>query len=257
MIRIDKETYSPYCEENDPAYPGGKAVPAPTGNSIAGTPWRASLFNQMIGFFQATIVEAFGSYSISGEPDKVGQSEVLSALNTIAARIASQEITPELILSRLKTVDGINSGLDADYLGGRPADYYLDAGIGFFVKAISGIETVIPFTELSYEEISGKRFCIIVTASGNYPEFISFNAEMEEDGLHVRPVRLIGGELIPGTRSKKWGESKWGSGGEFVSAKKWGVGKWGESVWGGGRWISGDMWGAYAPMYINIVIKEI
>jgi hypothetical protein len=110
---------------------------------------------------------------------------------------------------------------------------------------------------LDYEEIAEKQFCIIVTAAGNYPEFISFNAEMKEDGLHVRPVRLIDGELIPGTRSKKWGEGKWGAGGEFVSAKKWGVGKWGEGVWAGGRWISGDTWGAYAPMYINIVIKEI
>jgi hypothetical protein len=114
MIRID-ENYSPYREDNDPAYPGGKAVSAPTGNSIAGTPWRASLFNQIIGFFQAAIVEALGSFSIFGEPDKVGHSEVLSALNIIAARIAGQEITPELILNRLKTVDGTGSGLDADF----------------------------------------------------------------------------------------------------------------------------------------------
>jgi hypothetical protein len=257
MIRIDKQTYTPYCDEDDPAYPGGKAVPAPTGNSIAGTPWRATLFNQIIGFFQAAIVEALGSFTISGEPDKVGQSEVLSALNILSARIADQEITPELILNRLKTVDGTGSGLDADLLAGLPASFYLDAGIGFFVKAVSGIETIIPFTEIGYEKIDGKQFCIIVTAAGNFPEFISFNAEMKEDGLHIRPVRLINGELIKGTRSKKWGEGKWGSGGEFVSAKKWGIGKWGDGVWAGGRWISGDTWGAYAPMYINIVIKEI
>jgi hypothetical protein len=256
MIRID-EKYTPYREDNDPAYPGGKAVPAPTGNSIAGSPWRASFFNQILGFFQAAIVGALGSYVSSGEPDKVGQSEVLAALKIIAARITDQDITPELILNRIKTVDGPGSGLDADFLGGRPADYYLDAGIGFFVKTVSGVETVIPFTELDYETIAGKKYCVIVTAAGNYPEFISFNADMQDDGLHVRPVRLINGELIPGTRSKKWGEGKWGSGGEFVSAKKWGVGKWGDGVWAGGRWISGDTWGAYAPLYINIVIKEL
>jgi hypothetical protein len=256
MIRIDKD-YSPYREENDPAYPGGKAVPAPSGNSIAGTPWRAKLFNQIIGFFQAAIVDALGSYTVSGEPDKAGQSEVLSALNIISARLTDQKITPELILNRLKMVDGPGSGLDADFLGGHPADYYLNAGIGFFVKTISGIETVIPFTEVDYETITGKHFCIIVTAAGDYPEFVSFNAEMKDDGLHIRPVRLIDGKLIPGTRSKKWGEGKWGAGGKFVSARKWGTGNWGEGVWAGGRWISGDMWGAYASMYINIVIKEI
>jgi hypothetical protein len=239
MIRIDKN-YSTYIEENDPAYPGGKAVPAPTRNSIAGTPWRARLFNQIIGFFQAAIVDALGSFIISEDPDRVGHSDVLSALRIIASRLANQEITPELILNRLKTVDGIGSGLDADYLGGRPAAYYLNAGIGFFVEAISGVETVIAFTELGYEEITGKNFCIIVNASGNYPEFVSFNAEMKEDGLHIRPFRFIDGKLVPGTRSKKWGE-----------------GNWGEGVWAGGRWISGDTWGAYAPMYINIIIKEI
>jgi hypothetical protein len=256
MIKIDNE-YTPYYKGDDPAYPGGKAVPAPTGNSIAGTPWRATFFNQILGFFQAVIVEALGSYIVSGEPDQVGQSEVLSALKVISTRLADQEITPELILNRIKTVDGLGSGLDADLLGGRPADYYLDAGIGFFVKAVSGIETVIPFTEVDYETITEKKFCIVVTAAGDYPEFISFNAEMKDDGLHIRPVRFIDGKLIPGTRSKKWGEGKWGGGGEFVSAKKWGIGKWGEGVWAGGRWIGMDKWGAYAPMYINIVIKEI
>jgi hypothetical protein len=79
-------------EENDPAYPGGKAIPSPGGRSVAGTPWRASWFNTILGFFQALIVEARGSFIVSGNPDKVGESDLLNSLKKIIENMYSDDI---------------------------------------------------------------------------------------------------------------------------------------------------------------------
>jgi hypothetical protein len=255
MIRIDSD-YTLYRRDDDPFFPGGKAVPAPTGNSIAGTPWRASWFNTILGFFQAAIVDAKGELIVSGQPDQVGDSDILSALKIISERITDTLVNSAFILQRLKTVDGIESGLDADLLGGHTPDYYLNSGIGFFVKAVYGIETVIPLNELNIEFNPSKQYPVFVSAGGDYPEFVSFNAELLSDGLHIRPVRLIGGELVKGTRMKKWGQGKWGTGRVYVSGKKWGDGKWGNGKWSANRWLAGDLWGAYAPMNVNIIFKE-
>jgi hypothetical protein len=255
MIRID-ENYTPYREDNDPAYPGGKAVPAPAGNSIAGTPWRAGFFNQIMGFFQAASVEAAGSFEVSGVPDKVGNSDILSAIKVIAARMADEQITPGLILNRLKTVDGAGSGLDADLFAGKPPNYYLNRGIQFSLKQIIGIETIIPLSELNIQYDPEKQYPLLVTAYGVYPEFVSFNADMQPDGVHIRPVRLVDGQLVPGTRIKKWGTEKWGTGSQYVTGKKWGGGKWGDGKWSASRWLGGNTWGGSAPMFINIIIKE-
>jgi hypothetical protein len=245
-------------DNTDPAMPGGKAKDDPTGDSFAGTPWDAVWFNQMLGFFLAAIIDAFGSMnSASGTHDKVGQSDVLNALKTIMQRIIGEDVTPEFILHRIKTVDGTGSGLDADLLGGFPPAYYLASGIGFFVKAISGPETVIPALELDIQYNPQKQYPVFVSASGNYPGYISFSAEMLADGLHVRPARLEDGKLVYGTPMRKWGISKWGEGGQFLPGKKWGEGKWGDDKWSASRRIGGVAWGTYAPMYINIIIKEL
>ena len=241
----------------DPAMPGGKAKDDPTGDSFAGTPWDAVWFNQMLGFFLATIIDAFGSMmNASGTHDKVGQSDVLNALKVIMQRAINQDVTPEFILHRIKTVDGIGSGLDADLLGGFPPPYYLNSGIGFFVKAISGEETIIPALELDLQYNLQKQYMVFISPHGNYPDYVSFNAEMLADGLHVQPMRLIGGKLIAGTPKRKWGVVKWGAGGYSLPGKKWGEGKWGDGQWSASRWVGGDTWGAYMPMYINIIIKE-
>jgi hypothetical protein len=84
MIRID-ENYTDYFDATDPAYPGGKAIPVSQGNRTDGTPWRALWFNTIFGFFTALIVEAWGEFTISGEPDKVGQSDLLNALRKVIA----------------------------------------------------------------------------------------------------------------------------------------------------------------------------
>jgi hypothetical protein len=82
MIRIN-EDYTPYFDDTDPAYPGGKAVPVSQGNRTDGTSWRALWFNTILGFFTALIVEAWGEFSVSGEPDKAGQSDLLDSLKKI------------------------------------------------------------------------------------------------------------------------------------------------------------------------------
>jgi hypothetical protein len=85
MIRID-ENYTPYYDGDDPAYPGGKAIPVSAGNRTDGTPWRALWFNTILGFLQALVVEAKGSFIVSGTPDKVGESDLLDALKAVIAK---------------------------------------------------------------------------------------------------------------------------------------------------------------------------
>jgi hypothetical protein len=92
MIRIDDD-YSPYRDESDPVgYPGGKAKPVSQGNRTDGTPWRALLFNTIIGFFQALIVEAQGSFIVNGVPDKVGNSDLLTA----SKKLMREAVNPEI-----------------------------------------------------------------------------------------------------------------------------------------------------------------
>jgi hypothetical protein len=91
MIRID-ENYSEYRDGSDPGYPGGKAVPVSAGNKTDGTPWRALLFNDITGFFQALIVEAFGEFAVSGTPDKVGSSDLLAAVKKLGEKAVNPDI---------------------------------------------------------------------------------------------------------------------------------------------------------------------
>ena len=87
MIKIDGD-YCEFREDNDPNYPGGKAIDAPTGDSIEGTQIKADLVNTTVGFFQAAIVDAHnGHFEISGVPDHAHASDVLDALKIISARV--------------------------------------------------------------------------------------------------------------------------------------------------------------------------
>jgi hypothetical protein len=99
MIKINN-AYSPYNQQNDPGYPGGKAVPVSAGNRTDGTPWRALLFNDIQGFFQSMIMEAEGSFKVSGSPDKVGASDLLNALKKIAKAAQNPQM-----LERIETLE--------------------------------------------------------------------------------------------------------------------------------------------------------
>jgi hypothetical protein len=257
MIRINAK-YTDYYDDGDPHYPGGKAVDTATGDSEDGTPYKAEWMNDVNGFHQAAVVEAQGSFEVNGLPDRVGDSDILKALKIIMNRRIGIEVTAERILALLLTVDGAGSGLDAGLLGGKSPDYYLTASAsGFFVKPISGPETVIPWLELGIDYSTGKDFIIFISAHGLYKEFISFPYDVRDDGLHIFPQKLINGKIIPGTRMKKWGIGKWGEGAIYVPGKKWGDGLWGEAKWDASRTVGGDTWGGYEPMNINMQIKEI
>jgi len=257
MIKLNL-SYSVFVDTNDPKHPGGAAINTSTDEEEDGTPILAQLVNDNRGWKEAAIVEARGSFIVSGVPDNVSSSDVLSALKIIMARMIDSNVTPQLILSRLLTVDGAGSGLDADLFGGHPPEYYQRASsAGYKVIQISGPETIIPWSELNLDFAPGKVFAIFITAHGNYPDYISFPYEAKSDGLHVFPQRLIGGKLVAGTGMKKWGIGKWGEGKEFVPGRKWGAGKWGSGKWDASRFVGGEAWGVYAPMPINIQFKEV
>jgi hypothetical protein len=255
MIKIDAK-YTDYFDNSDPLYPGGKAIDTTNGDTEDGTPYKADWMNDVDGFHQAAVVEALGTFRVSGAPDRVGASDILNALKTIMSRRINNEVTAQKVLALLLTVDGAGSGLDADLLGGHPPAYYLAAtSSGFFVKPISGPETVIPWLELGIQYSTGNDFIIFISAHGLYKEFVSFPYDVQDDGLHVYPQKLIAGALVPGTRMKKWGIGKWGEGTIYVPGRKWGEGLWGAGKWDASRTVGGDAWGGYEPMNINIQIK--
>jgi hypothetical protein len=82
MIRIDK-SYDDYFISGATGYPGGKAKDATSESGVDGTKWAAAWFNTIAGFFQALIVEALGQFTVSGTPDRVGQSDLLNAVKKI------------------------------------------------------------------------------------------------------------------------------------------------------------------------------
>jgi hypothetical protein len=232
MIRINVQ-YTDYFDNSDPEYPGGKAIDTTSGESEDGTPYKANWMNDVNGFHQAVIVEAHGEFQVSGAPDRVSSSDILNALKTIMNNRTAAQVTAEYILARLLTVDGTGSGLDAALLGGKPPEYYQAAATaGFFVKDISGIETVIPWLELGIQYTPEKRFAVFISAHGlyqDYKDYISFPYDVKLDGLHIFPQRLLNGELVGGTPKKKWGIGKWGG---------------------------GDSWGGIKSMKINLQVKE-
>ncbi|MCL2381363.1 MAG: hypothetical protein FWC64_07180, partial [Treponema sp.] len=85
MIKID-ENYTDFRDDTDPNYPGGKAVDAPTPESVEGTPFLAKWMNCLNGFRQALFQKAFGSLaSVSGEPDHANESDTVKAIEKLIA----------------------------------------------------------------------------------------------------------------------------------------------------------------------------
>jgi hypothetical protein len=89
MFRVDKN-YTQYRDETDQDYPGGKAIDAPSGDNVEGTQYDERFFNQVFGFFQAVILDAYGEMRMSGVPDNANESEVLDALKTINAKVTDK-----------------------------------------------------------------------------------------------------------------------------------------------------------------------
>ncbi|MDR2786554.1 MAG: hypothetical protein LBB83_11645 [Treponema sp.] len=193
MIKIDAK-YTDYFDNTDPLYPYGKAVDTSNGDAEDGTPYKADWMNDVDGFHQAAIVE--GQVQISGVPDRTGASDILNALKKIMSACIGIEVTAEKILALLLTVDGAGSGLDADLLGGHTPSYYLSAILsGYYIKPISGPETVIPWLELDIQYAGENNLIIFISAHGGpYKEFVSFPYATRDDGLEA--IRLTKGANV-------------------------------------------------------------
>jgi len=266
MIRLN-HSYSPFVNTSDPNHPGGAAIDTTTEDEEDGTPIYARLVNDIRGWMEAAIVDARGSFIITEQPDRPGASDVLNSLKIIINRLIDLNVSPQMVLARLIPVDGAGSGLDADLFHGRPPEYYLRAATaGFFVTHICGPETVIPWTEFGIEYEHGMPLCVFISVHGNYPDYVSFPYEVKSYGIHIYPQRLINGKLVAGTGRKRWGTGKWGTGKQCVPGEIWGMGKWGTGKWGMEKWgegwsasriVGGEAWGVFAPMPINIQLKEV
>ena len=79
MLKID-QNYTDYRDDNDPDYPLGKAVNAPSEESVEGTPYLAEWMNCLNGYRQAIYKKAFGDFkNVTGKPDTANESDTLKA----------------------------------------------------------------------------------------------------------------------------------------------------------------------------------
>jgi len=98
------------------------------------------------------------------------------------------------------------------------------------IVEISGPQTVIPLSELGITFNPVSKYAVFVSPNGNHPEFLPIGAELLQSGLHIYAQRLIDGQIVPGTRRKRWGSGKWGD---------------------------GSKWGEFGIIAVNILIKEL
>jgi uncharacterized protein (DUF2345 family) len=87
MALIPSSRYPAQTDSGDPGYPYGRARNAGSYNDGTGTPNEQDRINDIFGFQQALLVAA--GITPSGTPDKVGASQYLTALSTIAHHILS------------------------------------------------------------------------------------------------------------------------------------------------------------------------
>jgi hypothetical protein len=130
MIKLD-QSYSINVDVSDPAYPGGKAIPASAGNRADGTPWRALLFNTLWGFLTAIIVEAWGEFTVDGVPDKVGQSDLLDALK----QLMQEAVNPEIDARITQNSENIASNLALINSNSADINYLLQFVLGLVEEA--------------------------------------------------------------------------------------------------------------------------
>src|SRR5690606_41397088 len=82
---IPKNTYPAQTDDTDPTgYPHGAARNANSPNDGNGFPLEKEWVNDVLGFFQA-LAEAAG-ITPSGDPEKVGESDLLYALDALYVR---------------------------------------------------------------------------------------------------------------------------------------------------------------------------
>lgn len=106
--------YGPQVISSDPGYPYGKARNVTVSGDGTGTPWEAALVNDIIGFFQALLVAA--SATPSGDPDKVGASQYIDAIQQLI-----HEINGNLFVSGQLFCEFLTIASDETFFGGGHA----------------------------------------------------------------------------------------------------------------------------------------
>jgi hypothetical protein len=153
--------YSEYRNDNDPAYLGGKAIDAPEGDSIEGTQYDSRFFNQIFGFHQSVIFDAYGKLELSGHPDSIDNPEVLNAFKTIIHKITDELL--EKILQNKAAIEGEIATREADYISLLNTINLLTIRLAVVENALYSDIVTNPF-EITFNDIDG---LIIVTGIWN------------------------------------------------------------------------------------------
>lgn len=95
MVLDLTQTYPAQIDDTDPAYPWGKARNAEAPDDSRGTPLEAQWLNDVLGSRQA-LLDAAGILP-SGSPDRVGASDVLSAVQTLIASAVATEVAKRVV----------------------------------------------------------------------------------------------------------------------------------------------------------------
>lgn len=97
---------------------------------------------------------------------------------SIATKLNSADYTASDVLTKIKTVDGAASGLDADILDGQQGSYYLD-GNNMINMPATGVTSVSTGNGLSGGDITGTG---TLTMSGSYSGTFSVTGEIKATG---------------------------------------------------------------------------
>ena len=105
-----RDAYPGRIATDDPLYPYGKPRNVSAQNAGDGTPWEASLAQDIIGFLQAILIA--GSIAPSGQPDNATTSQYLQALRAIMAEIVTSNAISESAVRTLITnaINGLVAG---------------------------------------------------------------------------------------------------------------------------------------------------
>lgn len=120
MIKYD-QTYSDYTDTTDANYPAGKAVDASSDESINGTPLKAAHMNNIIGMMQAIFYGVNGKDAVpSGEPEKVGKSDVYDAIikaitDRVAVELAARKEADTTLQNNIDTETNARTAADSTH----------------------------------------------------------------------------------------------------------------------------------------------
>jgi len=191
MFRIGGD-YSEYYDDEDPNYPGGKAIPASGPEKIDGTSWRCLLFNDIHGAKQAIYIAAFGSLdSITNNPDNANDSDILRAI----LKIINDKVSVKENSENKKTAI---TDSDTDYPTGKAVKTQLDlkANDANVVK-LTGNQTVAGVKTFSSSPVVPSK----TTAATNTGTALATEAQVFLKANDANVVKLSDDQTIAGVKT--------------------------------------------------------